>query len=53
MNNDAFEYFLYAAEGFNLRVERLADQFSHLSPDDFQQIVRWMRGAFEAGRDSK
>ena len=53
MNNELFDQYLNEVENFSTRGERLYDHFSHLSTKDMNDIIRWMRGAFEAGLESQ
>lgn len=45
-----FRDFLSEIEGFSCRAECLIQDFDHLSVEDLQRVVEWIRAAFEAGR---
>lgn len=46
---DEFEHYFNEIENFSMRSERFFDAFKDLDTDKQKQIIRWMKGAFEAG----
>lgn len=46
-----FEDWFYELEGFAFRAERFYDDLTHYQGDNIETIEKWLRAAYEVGRE--